>query len=164
VTDRGADVDKQRFTIQEVAHKLGVSESAIRKRIKRGTLEHEKTEGGRVLVYLDTGSAPVTDTVPDPTSEPLMSEMKARISLLESELEAWREESRRKDTIIMNMTEAMKAISPPAPEEPPQEPSEASETAREGSGRVGHQPSLTGAQEPDTRERQVPWWRRVFRG
>jgi excisionase family DNA binding protein len=158
VTDGGADMGKQRFTIQEAAHTLGVSESAIRKRIKRGTLEHEKTEGGRVRVYLEAGSGPVADTGPHATSEPLMSEMQARISLLESELEAWREESRRKDTIIMNMTEAMKAIAPPTQEEPPQEPPEAPQTAREGPGRVGHQPSL---EEPQ-RALERPWWRRIF--
>lgn len=151
MTDGGADVGKQRFTIQEAAHTLGVSESAIRKRIKRGTLEHEKAEGGRVLVYLEAGSGPVMDTVPNPTSEPLISEMQARISLLEGELEAWREESRRKDTIIMNMTEAMKAITQ---EEPPQEPSEAPQTATEQPGRVGHQASL---EEPSERPQERSW-------
>jgi excisionase family DNA binding protein len=48
-------VDTQRLTLQEAAHGLGVRESAIRKCIKRGTLEHEKPEDGRVLVSLDEG-------------------------------------------------------------------------------------------------------------
>ena len=34
--------------------------------------------------------------------------------LLRRELEAWQEEARRRDHIIMNMTEAMKALSPPS--------------------------------------------------
>jgi excisionase family DNA binding protein len=76
-------VDKQRLTLQEAAHRLGVSESAIRKRIKRGTLEHEKTEDGRILVYLDTPSAPGADDVPNPDSGSLISEMQARIRLLQ---------------------------------------------------------------------------------
>jgi excisionase family DNA binding protein len=45
-------VQHERLTIQEAAHRLGVSESAVRKRIKRGTLQREKTEDGRALVYM----------------------------------------------------------------------------------------------------------------
>jgi hypothetical protein len=56
--------------------------------------------------------------------------LEARIRLLEDEFEAWREEIRRKDTIIMNLTEAMQAISPP-PQERPSEPRESPVTATE---------------------------------
>jgi hypothetical protein len=42
--------------------------------------------------------------------------MQQRLALLERELDVRTEEIRRRDTIIMNMTEAMKALNPPAPE------------------------------------------------
>ena len=113
-------VQHERLTIQEAAHRLGVSESAIRKRIKRGTLKREKTEDGRVLVYMEP-SAPGTEEVRTPERDALISQMQERVAFLEHELEARSEEIRRRDTIIMNMTEAMKALSPPSHETPPDE-------------------------------------------
>jgi excisionase family DNA binding protein len=109
-------VQHERLTIQEAAHRLGVSESAIRKRIKRGTLKREKTEDGRVLVYMESTSAPGTEEVRPPERDVLISEMQDRLAFLERELEVRAEEIRRRDT-IMNMTEAMKALNPPAPED-----------------------------------------------
>src|SRR5215203_4115657 len=110
-------VQHERLTIQEAAHRLGVSESAIRKRIKRGTLKREKTEDGRVLVYMQSTSAPGAEEVRLPERDALISEMQDRLAFLERELEVRAEEIRRRDTIIMNMTEAMKALNPPAPED-----------------------------------------------
>jgi hypothetical protein len=42
--------------------------------------------------------------------------MQQRLAHLERELDVRTDEIRRRDTIIMNMTEAMKALNPPAPE------------------------------------------------
>jgi excisionase family DNA binding protein len=109
-------VQHERLTIQEAAHRLGVSESAVRKRIKRGTLQREKTEDGRVLVYMEP-SVPGTEEVRTPERDALISEMQQRLALLERELDVRTEEIRRRDTIIMNLTEAMKALNPPAPED-----------------------------------------------
>jgi excisionase family DNA binding protein len=110
-------VQHERLTIQEAAHRLGVSESAVRKRIKRGTLQREKTEDGRVLVYMESTSAPGTEVVRTPERDVLISEMQERLAFLERELDVRTEEIRRRDTIIMNMTEAMKALNPLAPED-----------------------------------------------
>src|SRR5215217_2758460 len=120
VMERVRTVQHERLTIQEAAHRLGVSESAIRKRIKRGTLKREKTEDGRVLVYMEP-SAPGTEEVRTPERDALISQMQERVAFLEHELEVRSEEIRRRDTIIMNMTEAMKALSPPSQETPPDE-------------------------------------------
>src|SRR5215203_6411900 len=109
-------VQHERLTIQEAAHRLGVSESAVRKRIKRGTLQREKTEDGRVLVYMEP-SVPGAEEVRTPERDALISEMQQRLALLERELDVRTEEIRRRDTIIMNMTEAMKALNPPATED-----------------------------------------------
>jgi hypothetical protein len=78
-------------------------------RIKRGTLRAER-QGGRVFVLL--GQAQPTDQPSEPTT--LISEMRSRIQFLEDELQ-------RKDAILLNMTEAMKALSPPVQETPPEE-------------------------------------------
>jgi excisionase family DNA binding protein len=149
-------VQHERLTIQEAAHRLGVSESAVRKRIKRGTLKREKTEDGRVLVYMEA-SAPGTEEVRTPERDALISEMQKRLAVLERELDVRTEEIRRRDTIIMNMTEAMKALSPPSQEAPPDE-RESPQTAEEEAERTEPQSSTEGRQEGVHR----PWWRRVL--
>ena len=153
-------MEDRRVTIREAAILLGVSEGAIRKRVDRGTLEHDKGEDGRVYVYLTSG---ITDGVPGGDdngvdasstheSTPLISEMRSRIDFLEDEL-------RRKDMILMNMTETMKAITAPS------EPRESSVSASEEQ----YEPYSTHA--PPTPEtpiseaqpkRKVPWWRAFF--
>src|SRR5215212_5006511 len=114
--ERVRTVQHERLTIQEAAHRLGVSDSAVRKRIKRGALQREKTEDGRVLVYMEP-SVLGAEEVRTPERDALISEMQQRLALLERELDVRTEEIRRRDTIIMNMTEAMKALNPPAPED-----------------------------------------------
>jgi hypothetical protein len=85
---------------------LGTSVDAVRKRIKRGTLDHEKGEDGRLYVFLD-------DSL-EHESNALISELRERIAFLERELEARTEEIHRRDAILMNMTQIVKpAIEPP---------------------------------------------------
>ena len=110
-----------RLTVQDAARRLGVSEDAIRKRVTRGTLEHAKGEDGRVYVYLDTGVDAGVDEGIHPEQSTLISEMRDRIDFLERELEARREEIQRRDMIILNMSEAMKALPSPASQETPRE-------------------------------------------
>jgi len=139
VGDGVTDADRDRVTVQEAARRLGVSEQAIRKRVKRRTLEHEKEEDGRVYVYLDA----VEDDAPNPHSDPL-------ISRLEDEIAYLRDESRRKDEIIMQQAITMRRLS--APESP--------ETAS-GAGEGKDPPEQSGGpQERSSRpERARPWWR-----
>ena len=56
---------QDRVTIQEAAERLGVKEDAIRKRIQRGTLRHEKTSEGRVFVWVDSAPDTAQDTAQD---------------------------------------------------------------------------------------------------
>ena len=108
----------QRVTVPEAAELLGITVEAVRMRIKRGTLRSER-QGGRVFVLL--GQSQPTDRPDEPTT--LISEMRSRIQFLEDELQ-------RKDAILLNMTEAMKAISPPPQAESP-EPRESPQTTDE---------------------------------
>jgi hypothetical protein len=142
----------RRVTLREAADILGVSKEAIRKRVIRGTLRSETGEDGRRYVYVDDGG----DDAPTHERDALISEMQERLAFLERELEVRTEEIRRRDTIIMNMTEAMKALSPPTREESP-EPRRSPESAAEGAGKEDM---------PSDRERgsERPWWRRVFGG
>ena len=114
---RGVD----RLTIQEAARQLGVSEGAVRKRVTRGTLQHEKEDDGRVYVYLDAGDRRGVDDGQDegvdPNSNVLISQLRDEVAYL-------RDENRRKDEIIMQQAMTMRQLTAA----PPQEPSEARES------------------------------------
>jgi hypothetical protein len=137
----------QRVTVPEAAEALGITVEAVRMRIKRGTLRSER-EAGRVFVLL--GQSQPTDRPGEPTT--LISEMRSRIQFLEDELQ-------RKDAILLNMTEAMKALSPPSQEHPPDE-RESPRTVDEEPERAEPRPTTVESQEPVRR----PWWRRMFGG
>ncbi len=59
------DTAQDRMTIQEAARRLGVKEDTIRKRIQRGSLRHEKTQEGRVFVWVDAAQDAYQDTTED---------------------------------------------------------------------------------------------------
>ncbi len=57
-----------RLTVAEAADRLGVSQDAVRKRIVRGTIRHDRDEEGRVYVYApssDTSSKTLQDSDQD---------------------------------------------------------------------------------------------------
>ena len=135
---------------------MGVSEGAIRKRVKRGTLAHDKGDDGRLYVYLDLGVDSGVDEAPHAASDALISELRDRVEFLQRELE-------RKDAILLNMTEAMKAIAPPVQEEVPPEPPEATVATTEHPGRVGGpQPEVEGSREATEQPQRRSWWREFF--
>jgi hypothetical protein len=137
----------RRVTLREAADILGVSKEAVRKRVIRGTLRSDKGEDGRRYVYLDAGG----DEAPTHEGDALISEMRSRIQFLEDELQ-------RKDAILLNMTEAMKALSPPS-QETPQDERELPQTVDEQQGRGQPQSAAGEAQEGVQRR---SWWRRVL--
>src|SRR5215210_4342425 len=90
-----------RVTIAEAADRLGVTRDAVRKRIKRGSIEWEREPGGETYVFVD---APATDedvsaAVGDTSGHALFDRMAGEIDYLRQQLEVWQEEARRKDHI-----------------------------------------------------------------
>ena len=144
---RGVD----RLTIQEAASALGISEGAVRKRVTRGTLQHEKEQDGRIYVYLDAGDRRGVDGGQDEGVDPNNN---ALISQLRDEVAYLRDENRRKDEIIMQQAMTMRQLSAASPQEPP----EGAETVEEEPQRAEPRPDTSGAQESVRR----PWWRRMF--
>ena len=138
------DLEQERVTIQEAARRLGITESAVRKRVERGSLRHNKEGDGRVYVYLDMRDME-RDRVQDISYDMM-------VTRLENENEFLRRELERKDAILLNMTEAMKALSPPE-RESPQTVEEASEGAEPRPGTEESQEAV-----------QRPWWRRWLGG
>jgi hypothetical protein len=142
--------NQQRITVHDAARRLGISEDAVRMRVKRGTLSADR-EGGRLYVLLD--SEPTTEPT-DRTSE-LIDELRDRVQSLEAQLGNERQAHAEARRIIAGLVERIPAI------EAPQEASEASEAADEQQGRGQPHPDAPGAQGGVQRR---PWWRRVFGG
>ncbi len=156
VPDVGSE--RKRYTVTEAATRLGITESAVRGRINRGTLEAER-EGGTVYVRLSgKQSADSQREAGDYSGEhnALTSALEARIDSLERQLEAERSSSAELRRLLAAALERI----PPQLEAPSQEPREAPTEATEQPGRVGPQTPLESTQEGVQR----PWWRRVFGG
>jgi hypothetical protein len=109
----------RRLTVPQAAQALGMTEGAVRGRIKRGTLRSHRESGTVYVVLQDSSSAVHRDQlVGESTDQPeLVEELRRTNELLRDVITTRDEEIRRRDTIIMNMTEAMKALNPPAPED-----------------------------------------------
>jgi hypothetical protein len=166
-------------TVQEAADTLGITVEAIRARTRRGTLPKEKADDGSVYVWLETDHyQPDPDRTidrPHPDAgrtsdrirqdedrtgdqaqpnDPLVGALHDQIEMLRVELEDRKEEARRKDAIIMSLSQRTPELSPPAPEGTQDWP----ETATDGEPK-DDAPSK--AQEPPPRR---SWLYRFFFG
>jgi len=141
--------DLDRVTVAQAADALGVSQDAVRKRIARKTIPHDRDESGRVYVYLtpsETVHKTGQDTVQDAASKTVQD---AYVRSLEDQISFLRRELERKDAILLNLTERIPQL------EAPQEPARASEGSEPRHATPGPQ---TAAQGPERRS----WWRRWF--
>jgi hypothetical protein len=144
-----------RVTVYEAAKRLGVSEGAVRQRIHRGKLQTDKDETGRVYVYLtsdDTSHHTVKTPHASDSDSILLDELRDRIRFLEQELDDRKEESRRKDSIIMSLTQRVPELEAAA------EPRESVVSASE--------PASNGAVPMDSAEAEISksWWQKLFGG
>jgi hypothetical protein len=141
------------MTVAEAADGLGISQDAIRKRIARGTISHDRDESGRVHVYLSpsetvhkTGQDTAQDAASKTVQDPYIRSLEDQIAFLRRELE-------RKDGILLNLTERIPQL------EAPSEPRESPQTVEEEPERTAPRPATGGAQESVHR----PWWRKLIR-
>jgi hypothetical protein len=85
----------ERVSVPQAADHLGTTVDAIRKRVQRRTIPHERDRDGRVWILLDTGRPrqdAVQDTAkPQSDSAALISEMRAHNATLQAQLEAERQ-------------------------------------------------------------------------
>src|SRR5829696_2086426 len=129
-TDRPPPTPR-RSNVREAAAALGISEGAVRMRIKRGTLDSTR-EGDRLYVLLHD----------DPTPDPTRSDTDRLISVLEEQLRLEREAHSEARRLLAAALERIPAIEPPpegasepVPETPaPPEP----ETPRVVASSVSH--------------------------
>ena len=148
----------------EAADKLGITEAGVRKRVQRGQITHGRGADGRLFVWISPGetrhaeSRDQPDESRDSGEASLVPELRDRIRFLERQLEAREAELQRRDVMLINMTEAMKALNPP----PSQEPSEAPETAESPGPR--ERPFTDAGGGPQEAAQPRSWWRRMFGG
>ena len=160
-TDTAADMSSPlRATVEEAAKILGTSENAVRKRIQRGTIPHERHEDGRVYVLLDEARAlqdksskptsTVQDDVQDDSQVPYLTD--ELVTELRAQNEWLRREVERKDAILLRMAERLPELEAVA------EPREAPVSTSEGANK-GKVPPEQASPEPTQRR---SWWRAFF--
>ena len=108
-----------RVSVEEAAILLGIEKGSVKKRIQRGKLRSEKDSSGTIWVYVDRSETVQDKSVGQSQTarDELVAELRRTNELLREVITTRDEEIRRRDTIIMNMTEAMKALNPPAPDD-----------------------------------------------
>ena len=149
----------QRLNVAQAAAQLGITEGAVRSRIKRGTLPTVK-EAGRVFVVwagVDGGTstanhAPNTgDSKAAPDQRELVEELRDRVRALE-------ETNRENRRIIAGLIQRV-----PELESPRDEPHGGPEAVTEEPGGTSAPPEReTASSQGAAPERRASWWRRFF--
>jgi len=136
-------LERERVTVAEAAKRLDISESAVRKRVSRDQIEYDREEDGRVYIYLSS-----RDKVADNVRDELVNELRDRVAFLERELDDRKEASRRKDTVIVQLTQRIPAIEAPQSEAP-------SSSEAEDAPETPPSPGLTPTPAPTGAEREM---------
>ncbi len=169
---------RAKVPVAEAARLLGMSAEAVRSRIARGTLDSVK-ESGKVFVLLDpaqtrqngaqTADLPADLSAKQATERMLVDSLRDhncsledQVDHLRRELEVRNEELRRKDTILMAMTQRIPELEPSreSGQAPAQEAPGAREEAVEAPGKAEAPEAAEGPQTAKSR----PWWLRIIGG
>jgi hypothetical protein len=107
---------RRRLDVKQPAETLGTTVDAVRKRIRRGTLEAERVDG-KVYVWLDVEQDAVrtgdVDAVLEAKDETI-AELRKQLDFSRRELEVRTEELRRKDSMIAALTSRAPELRLPA--------------------------------------------------
>lgn len=160
-------------TVLEAASLLGISEDAVRSRLKRGTLRREKGRDGTVYVLLGsvghtnrpTTNQPTIDqaTTEQSADQSTLSLMQAHLDSLQEQLDYLRDqldqerganrENRRIIAGLVNRIPELEAAPQDASPDERESPQSASEPRSAAQASQGY---------PEEEERPVSWWRRLF--
>jgi hypothetical protein len=141
-------------TTREAAEALGISVEAVRKRIERDQLVHERVDN-RVYVYLDENR---TESGPDVEGEgagALVESLQDQVSYLREQLAEERRANDENRRLLLAALERIPQLE--APQEARESP--------EGPGPTDA-PSQTpeGPHEGAQAQEERSWWRRLFQG
>ncbi len=170
-TEGAGQRDLHRVTVTDAARILGVTESAVRKRVQRGKIPHDKEEDGRVYVYLDpTESRALSGKVREghtSQSHPIgPGQSRDKYIRFLEERNAFLEDlAKRQMDIIMDLVQRVPELE--AASEPPQAPQDAPDASDEATPH----PDTVGAQEGVQESggggegnARRPWWLRWLGG
>src|ERR687895_2816831 len=142
-----------RVTVPEAAKMMGVTQSAIRKRVHRGTIPWDKDHEGRIYVYVEpsemrpeTRGGKARDTSAGQSGEELVEAYRDQVEFLRRELE-------RKDTLLMSLMQHVPELEPAK-----ESSSEIRETSVNPSAEAG-EGAAPERQQPSQRR---SWWRAFF--
>jgi hypothetical protein len=142
----------ERLSVPDAAKRLGISEGALRQRINRGTIEHEKDADGRVYVFVqDTHGEQYGEQYGDVGQ--VVEILREQNVHLREQLDQEREANRENRRLLAAALERIPAL------EAPPEPRESSETVSEEPGRGTAPDEGQGQHHPVERP---SWWRRFF--
>jgi hypothetical protein len=159
---------RRRVDLRQAAEILDTTVDAVRKRIKRGSLEGDKGEDGKVYVWLDLGQ---TVNPEDVSAATLVQAKDETIALLRQQLEQEREANRENRRLLAAALERIPAIEAPqeatgdperAEEEPygthapPKPEAPISDEAEPGA------PYGTSREEAEASLHRRSWWQRWF--
>jgi hypothetical protein len=140
-------MSRQRLDVKQAAEALNISSEGVRKRIRRGTLDSEKAQNGKVYVWLDVsdadrthgptgsdnathanedadrtgygqGSDTQSDTQSDTKSDALHSSLQDQVSYLRKELDQEREANRENRRLLAAALERIPEIEAPRAAQP----------------------------------------------
>ncbi len=149
-----------RLNVAEAAHRLGISEAGVRKRVQRGQIPHERDDDGRLFVWVSPGetrhAASRDEADKSRDTETLVEEMRDRLRYVEGQLEAERQAHGETRRLLLSALEkippAIEAPASPEPRESPESPAD----EQQGRGPITDH---GGPQEPAQRR---SWWRRLL--
>jgi hypothetical protein len=136
----------QRLTVAQAATALGITEGAVRSRIKRGTLRTTR-EGGTVFVLLGGGTTPANPVVPGGQSE-LVEALREQIADLREQLAEANAANRENRRIIAGLTSRIPELQAAEPTEPPGGPQTAAEPSEGSEPRSATGGPQTASQRP----------------
>ncbi len=149
------------LSLSKAAERLGLTQAAVRKRIKRGTLRADKGPDGTWTVWL-TGEEPAKPASPDGLGDGTPN--RDLVSALRDEVSFLRDELRRKDVIISQFAGSMTEVRELVASVPmttvnalreQQDVSPPPTVEREG--------GLSLDRQPTPGRSGMPWWQRLFR-
>ena len=144
-----------RVMVPEAAEMMGVTQSAIRKRVHRGTISWDKDGEGRIYVYVDpsemspeTRGGKARDTSAGQSRDELLEAYRDQVEFLRRALE-------RKDTLLMSLMQRVPELEPATDSS-----TEIREPPLPTSAEVGKGTTAPPEQQQPSQRRS--WWRAFF--
>ena len=138
----------ERLSVPDAAKRLGISEGALRQRINRGTIEHEKDGQGRVYVFVqDTHTEQHDEQYSDLSM--VVEILRDQVEHLRRELAEEREANRENRRLLAAALERIPELEAPS-------------EARESPEAASEEPDKGAPPPPPTGEERRSWWRRLF--